>query len=101
MVERAVILSKRDRLRLDLALATTATRTPFRTALLPRAADVEQPRIMKYKDLEQMRHDNIIAALEYTRWNIYGPKGAAEILGVNPSTLAARMRSFGIKRDCN
>ena len=101
MIERAVILSKGDRLRLDLALATTATRTPFRTASLPRAADGEQPRIMKCKDLEQMRHDNIIAALEYTRWKIYGPKGAAEILGVNPSTLDARMRSFGIKRDSN
>jgi hypothetical protein len=35
MIERAVILSKGNRLRLDLALATTATRTPFRTASLP------------------------------------------------------------------
>jgi transcriptional regulator with GAF, ATPase, and Fis domain len=56
---------------------------------------------MKCKDLEQMQRDNIIAVLEYTRWKIYGPKGAAEILGVNPSTLAARMKSFGIKRDGN
>jgi transcriptional regulator with GAF, ATPase, and Fis domain len=60
-----------------------------------------KPRILKCKDLEQMPRDNIIAALEYTHWKIYGPKGAAEILGINPSTLAARMRSFGIKRDRN
>ena len=78
-----------------------ARRGTFRTASLPGAADGEQWRIMKCKDLEQMQRDNIIAALEYTRWKIYGPKGAAEILGVNPSTLAARMRSFGIKRDRN
>jgi transcriptional regulator with GAF, ATPase, and Fis domain len=86
---------------LDLALATSATRTPFRTASLPRPADGEPPRIMKCKDLEQMQRDNIIEALEYTRWKIYGSKGAAEILGVNQSTLAAPMRSFGIKRDSN
>jgi transcriptional regulator with GAF, ATPase, and Fis domain len=77
MIERAAILSKGDRLRLDLALVTTATR---RTASLPGAANGERPRIMKCKDLEQMQRDNIIAALEYTRGKIYGPKGAAEIL---------------------
>ncbi len=84
MIERAVILSKGDRLRLDLALATTATRTPFRTASRPRAADGEQPRIMKCKDLKQMQRDNIIAALGYTRWKIYGPKGAARDSGRQP-----------------
>jgi transcriptional regulator with GAF, ATPase, and Fis domain len=66
-----------------------------------RAADGEQPRVMKCKDLDQMQRDDIIAALEYTRRKIYGPKRAAEILGVKPSTLAARIRSFGIKRDRN
>jgi transcriptional regulator with GAF, ATPase, and Fis domain len=86
---------------LDLALATSATRISFRTASLPRPADGEPPRIMKCKDPEQMQRDNIIAALNYTRWKIYGPKGAVEILSVNPSTLAARMRSFGIRRDRN
>jgi len=29
---------------------------------------------------------------------ISGKRGAAEILGMNPSTLASRMRALGIKR---
>jgi hypothetical protein len=98
MIERAAILSKGDRLRLDLALVTTATR---RTASLPGAANGERPRIMKCKDLEQMQRDNIIAALRvYPRENLWTERRRRDP-SVNPSPLAARMRSFGIKRDRN
>jgi len=29
----------------------------------------------------------------------YGPAGAAAVLGLNPTTLASRMKAPGIKRD--
>ena len=65
--------------------------SPSRTASLPLGrADGEQPRIMKCKDLKQIQRDNIIAALGYTRWKMYGPKGAAEILAIN-SELGSSM----------
>jgi transcriptional regulator with GAF, ATPase, and Fis domain len=95
MIERAAILSKGDRLRLDLALVTTAN---SQDGIAVRRREW---RAAAYHEVERMQRDNVIAALHYTRGKIYGPKGAAEILGVNPSTLAARMRSFGIKRDRN
>jgi formate hydrogenlyase transcriptional activator len=41
----------------------------------------------------------IVDALERTRWRIEGPKGAAALLDVNPSTLRSRMRKLGIARD--
>jgi hypothetical protein len=65
------------RLRLDPALLTTATR---RAASLPGATNGGRPRIMNCKDLEQIQRDNIIAALECTRRQIYRRKGAAKIL---------------------
>ena len=34
-------------------------------------------------------------ALNQTRWVIHGKKGAAEILGINPSTLRSRMDKLG------
>lgn len=55
-------------------------------------------RFVKCSDPEQMQRDNILAALEYTRRKIYGPKGAAEMMRVNPSTLSARVKSFGTRR---
>jgi len=33
-----------------------------------------------------------------TNWVIHGKKGAAELLGINPSTLRSRMDKLGIKR---
>lgn len=40
----------------------------------------------------------ILQVLKKTGWRIEGRNGAAGILGLNPSTLRARMRKFGIIR---
>ena len=42
--------------------------------------------------------DHITRVLEETGWRIEGPKGAAVILDMNPSTLRTRMRKLGIKK---
>jgi formate hydrogenlyase transcriptional activator len=48
--------------------------------------------------LESMERSHIVRALKKTNWVIHGKKGAAEILGINPSTLRSRMDKLGIKR---
>jgi transcriptional regulator with GAF, ATPase, and Fis domain len=40
----------------------------------------------------------IADALEQTGWRVSGPKGAAVLLGVKPTTLEARMKRLGLKR---
>ncbi|MBW1789135.1 MAG: hypothetical protein JRK53_21390, partial [Deltaproteobacteria bacterium] len=40
----------------------------------------------------------ILKAVEKTRWRIDGPKGAAKILGLKPSTLRSRMQKLGIRK---
>ncbi|BEH09424.1 MULTISPECIES: sigma 54-interacting transcriptional regulator [Geobacter] len=50
------------------------------------------------KQLVQMEHDHILQVLQKTGWRIEGKKGAALLLGLNPSTLRARMRKYGIQR---
>jgi transcriptional regulator with GAF, ATPase, and Fis domain len=45
-----------------------------------------------------MEQDLILQVLQQTGWRIEGDKGAAVILGLNPSTLRFRMRKFGISR---
>jgi transcriptional regulator with GAF, ATPase, and Fis domain len=49
-------------------------------------------------DLESVERDHIIAVLHTVDWRISGPKGAAKILGLNPSTLRFRMKRLGIRR---
>jgi formate hydrogenlyase transcriptional activator len=48
--------------------------------------------------LEELERSHILQVLQQTRWRVEGPKGAAAILGLNPSTLRSRMHKLGIRR---
>jgi chemotaxis protein methyltransferase CheR len=50
------------------------------------------------KTLEQVERDHILRVLEQTNWKVSGQNGAAEILGLNRSTLRARIRKLGIRQ---
>jgi len=50
------------------------------------------------KSLVDLEQDHIRQVLEITGWRIEGTRGAAVRLGLNPSTLRARMRKYGIRR---
>jgi len=48
--------------------------------------------------LEELERSHIRRVLEATRWTIEGERGAARVLGLNPSTLRGRMRKLGIRK---
>ncbi|HOC76662.1 MAG TPA: sigma 54-interacting transcriptional regulator [Deltaproteobacteria bacterium] len=50
------------------------------------------------KTLEAVEREHILRVLHETRWRIEGQRGAAAVLGLNPSTLRFRIRRLGIKR---
>ncbi len=80
IIERAMIMTKGPTLRVELPTDQTITR--------------EKPH-KKLADVEQGYIRAIVAA---TGWRISGPGGAAEILGLKPTTLEARMKKLGIER---
>ena len=45
---------------------------------------------------EYDRH--VLTVLEGTGWRVRGAGGAAQLLGLNPSTLESRMKKLGIHR---
>ena len=49
--------------------------------------------------LEELERTHILQVLKTTRWKVSGEKGAAQILGLNATTLEARMKKLGIKRE--
>ncbi len=51
-----------------------------------------------YETLEELERGHILAVLNELDWRISGPKGAANVLGLNPSTLRTRMDKLGIYR---
>jgi formate hydrogenlyase transcriptional activator len=48
--------------------------------------------------LEVVERDHISQTLERSQWKVSGKNGAAEMLGLNRSTLRARMRKLGIEK---
>lgn len=48
--------------------------------------------------LEDIEREHIINILKTTSWQVHGDRGAAKILGMNPSTLRTRMAKLGIKK---
>ncbi len=48
--------------------------------------------------LDDVEKEHIIAVLDKTNWKVSGEKGAAKILGLNATTLEARMKKLGISR---
>jgi transcriptional regulator with GAF, ATPase, and Fis domain len=87
VVERAVILSKGGALRFDLK--ESATISPQK--------DISGPATQK-QWLESQRA-NIEAALAKSGGKVYGKGGAAELLGLRPTTLSSRIAALGIKRN--
>lgn len=61
----------------------------------PKTGELNAPDVKALADLEQ---DHILQVLKTTGWRVEGKNGAALILGLNPSTLRARMRKYGITR---
>jgi len=49
------------------------------------------------RTLEEIERESILSRLEETGWKIDGAGGAAESLGINPSTLRSRMIKLGIR----
>ena len=86
-VERAVISSRGGMLEIGDALPEPGPR---------RGPDAPAPG--GRRTLVQLEHDHIVATLEALRWKVEGDGGAADVLGINPSTLRTRMRKHGIKR---
>ena len=94
VIERAVILSPGNVLRLDLSMPSLSAVTPAPAAPASPADD----EVLTEKEMQELRKRNTIAALERSGWRVSGPNGAAELLGVRPTTLADRIRTMGIKK---
>ena len=85
VIERAVIVTPGNMLQLAAPLES-----PTSTSGNPPDAPI--------KTLSELEKDYILQVLRKTNWNISGKGGAAELLGLNSSTLRGRMRKHDIRR---
>jgi len=95
VIERAVILSRGNTLRLDLSLPENAIGSG-RFADQGSSAGEEQ--VLNEQQMRALQKRNIQVALRRSNWRVSGKNGAAELLGVKPTTLADRMKTMGIRK---
>ncbi len=95
VIERAVIASRSGAVSFDLPVPYTKGMAPH-----PAKQPVHDalPEILTEEELRERERANIEAALTRTDWKIYGPGGAAELLGLNPTTLRSRIKKMQIKK---
>ena len=94
VIERAVILTKGSRLRLDLAMGGASK---VEAVAGPLVSD-ETP-FLTESEFRAREKQNLVAVLRAANWRVWGPDGAAAMLGISPSTMSYRMNAFGIKKE--
>jgi len=95
VIERAAVISTGRRLKLPEEWAVSFEAL-YRTEAAEASRAIEaRPR---EATLEELERSHILQVLQQTRWRVEGPKGAAAVLGLNPSTLRSRMHKLGIRR---
>ena len=83
VIEHGMVISRGDSLEIPDSYFVQTPGRPRKSGLIP---------------LEEYEKKYILEILQHTQGAIYGPKGAAVILGLKPSTLQSRMKKLGIER---
>jgi transcriptional regulator with GAF, ATPase, and Fis domain len=96
VIERAVITSQHGRLQFilpDDAGPGDAAGTPAYDA-----AKDDGTEVVPESEMRRRERENVIAALKMSNWKVYGTGGAAQRLGVKPTTLASRIKKMNIRK---
>ncbi len=96
VIERAVITANAGVLRVELPRGGDGSLDAAGARSGGSAGDDTQ--VITDDEIRQIERRNIITALRMTKWKMGGAGGAADLLGIKPTTLASRMKAMGIQR---
>jgi transcriptional regulator with GAF, ATPase, and Fis domain len=85
VVERSVITTVGTVLKLPKEFGRAPPPSPTRSLPVSRS-------------MVDMERQHILEVLESANWQVAGPGGAAEVLGLHPSTLRSRMQKLGVAK---
>ena len=97
VVERAVIIANGGRLQFDLPEDPSQNAKRNRTKSESTSSRIPTEHVMTDREIRQLEKENILRALDASNGKVYGAGGAAERLGLKPTTLLSRIRAHGIR----
>jgi DNA-binding NtrC family response regulator len=95
VIERSVILARGGPLHFDVP---SNDAVPAPSPLRSPPGDHAGPGFLTEAAWHQKERENLIAVLHQAGWKIKGPNGAAELLGIKPTTLLSRLKKMGLQR---
>src|SRR5271165_4185726 len=95
VIERAVIVARGGALDFDVPVFGSSVDP---TSFGSRDVDQAEPEYLTEVEMRRRERQNLFAVLQKAGWRIKGVDGAAELLGVSPTTLFSRIRKMGLKR---
>jgi DNA-binding NtrC family response regulator len=95
VIERAVIFARGGAL--DFDVSGTGSSVDI-NSFLPLDVDQAEPEYLTESEMRRRERENLFVVLQRTGWKIKGVDGAAELLGVKPTTLISRIEKMGLKR---
>jgi len=98
VIERAVIISRGGPLDFELAVTNSAPPPPSSKSQPGETGDTVGAEFLTEPEMLQRERENLAAVLDKANWKIKGADGAAELLGVKPTTLLSRIKKMGLKR---
>jgi transcriptional regulator with GAF, ATPase, and Fis domain len=72
--------------------ARDAAAVPALEGAATRAGDLETAAVLPDFEMRRRERENLIRAIEHCNGRIYGPEGAAALLGLKPTTLVSRVK---------
>jgi DNA-binding NtrC family response regulator len=95
VIQRAAILAQGGPLEFDLPMTNPPAEL---TSRKPVISDDSNAGYLTEAEIRRRERENISIVLQKTGWKIKGIGGAAELLGVSPTTLFARIEKMGFRR---
>lgn len=97
VLERAAILANNGRLRFDLPDCGQDVKRPHHT----NSAETtdQSSAILTHEEMLELEKSNILRALSSSKGRVSGPNGAAQLLGMKPTTLYSRLKAMKINQD--
>ena len=98
VIERAVIFARGGALEFDIPRNGSSVDL---TSFVPPEDGQAEPEYSTESEMRRRECQNLLAVLQKAGWKIKGADGAAELLGVKPTTLISRIAKMGLKKPSN
>ena len=95
VIERAMILAQGGTLDFDLPVSRSSVDV---TSFAAERGDQVEPDFVTDAEIRRRERENLFVVLQKTDWKIKGIDGAADLLGLKPTTLTSRIGKMGLRR---